>query len=69
MYVVITILLGEFNEAKLKRFSIRYDTGYDIKSEKHYNAWLRRYHPKENMTKQGNYVALCVCCMQAATAK
>ena len=50
----ITISLGEFSEAELKRFSIRYDNGYNIKSDKRYNAWLRRYHPKENMTKQGN---------------
>ena len=50
------VLLGEFSEAELKRFSIRYENGYDIKSDERYNAWLRRYHPKEKLTGQGTYV-------------
>ena len=49
-------LLGEFSEAELKRFSIRYENGYDIKSDERYNAWLRRYHPTEKSTKKGTYV-------------
>ena len=46
-------LLGEFSEAELKRFSIRYENGYDIKSDERNNAWLRRYHPTEKPTKRG----------------
>ena len=46
-------LLGEFSEAELKRFSIRYENGYDIKSDERYNAWLRRYYPTEKPTKRG----------------
>ena len=49
-------LLGEFSEAELKRFSIRYENGYNIKSDERYNAWLRRYHPTEKQTKKGSYV-------------
>ena len=48
------VLLGEFSEAELKRFSIRYENGYDIKLDERYNTWLRRYHPKEKLT--GQYV-------------
>lgn len=55
-YYVVNVLLGEFSEKELKRFSIRYESGYDIKSDKRYNAWLRRYHPKEKLTKEGTCV-------------
>ena len=49
-------LLGEFSEAELKRFSIRYENGYDIKSDERYNAWLRRYHQMEKPTKKGIFI-------------
>ena len=64
-------LLGEFSEAELKRFSIRYENGYDIKSDERYNAWLRRYHPTEKPTKRGifkrkinyttSFALTCIC--------
>ena len=43
------VLFGKFGEIELKIFLIRYDNEHDIKSDERYNAWLRRYHPKEKM--------------------
>ena len=49
-------LLGEFSEAELRRFLIRYENGYDIKSDERYNAWLKRYHPTEKPTKKSMFI-------------
>ena len=54
--LILMTLLGEFSEVGLKRFSIRYENGYDIKSDERYNAWLRIYHPKEKLTEQGRHI-------------
>lgn len=49
-YINVLGAKANFTEQEMKKFTTRYENGYDLKSDERYNLWLKVYHPESHTT-------------------